>query len=263
VITPHNSWLNNMADDGTCAFSAGEGVVSDPRLGPLRNNGGPTDTHALQAGSPAIDAGDPSLCSANSPDQRHAPALNNCDIGAFEFGSEPPQAPLPPPQAGETVNVNRSRGIVKVKIPGSDEFFDLQDATQVPVGSTFDTSKGRVNIVAAGGSDGWFYQGVFKLGQKRGRKPLTTMTMTGRLQCGGGNQASAAQKRKKRRLWGNAKGKFRTKGKHSAATVVGTRWLVEDRCNGTLTRVARGKVRVRDGNKTIVLRAGQRYFARK
>ena len=47
-------------------------------------------------------------------------------------------------------------------------------------------------------------------------------------------------------LWGNGKGKFRTNGKYSSATVRGTIWLVEDRCEGTLTRVRRGTVAVRD-----------------
>jgi CSLREA domain-containing protein len=255
-------WAANLSDDASCAFEAGQGtVVGDPRLGALGNNGGPTDTRALLAGSAAINTGDQSLCSAGSPDQRHAPSTDACDIGAFEFGARPPEPQLPPPVAGETVNANRSRGSVKVKLPGSDEFFDLEQAQQVPVGSTFDTSKGRVNLVAAGSQKSWFYQGVFRLGQSRGARPLSTLTLTGRLVCGGGNRAIAAAK-KKRRLWGDGKGKFRTKGKHSAATVVGTRWLVEDRCNGTLTRVARGKVRVRDGKRTIRLRAGQKYFAR-
>jgi hypothetical protein len=257
-------WTANLSDDGTCAFAPGEGISVDPLLGPLANNGGPTDTHALRAGSPAINAADPNSCFQGSPDQRHAPAPDACDIGAYEFGAQPPQAQLPPPQAGETVNVSRARGTVKIKIPGSSEFFELEDGQQVPVGSTFDTAKGRVNLQAAGSQRAWFYQGVFKLGQGKGRKPLTTLTLSGRLQCGGGGgKANAAQKRKKkRRLWGDGRGKFRTKGKHSAATVVGTRWLVEDRCNGTLTRVRKGVVRVRAGRKTIRLRAGQQFFAR-
>jgi CSLREA domain-containing protein len=255
-------WTANLSDDSTCTFAAGEGITTNPLLGPLANNGGPTDTHALGAGSPAINAGDPNSCLQGSQDQRHAPAPDACDIGAYEFGAVPPQADLPPPVAGETVNVSRARGTVKVKLPGSDEFFDLEGGQQVPVGSTFDTVKGRVNLQAAGSQRAWFYEGVFKLGQGKGRKPLSTLTLAGRLQCGGGGKASIAQKRKKRRLWGDGKGKFRTKGKHSAATVVGTRWLVEDRCNGTLTRVRKGVVRVRAGRKTIRLRAGQQYFAR-
>ena len=76
--------------------------------------------------------------------------------------------------------------------------------------------------------------------------------------------SAAAKKVTKRRLWGDGKGKFRTKGKHSAATVVGTKWLVEDRCDSTLTRVVRGKVSVRDfvKKKTVSVKAGGRYTAR-
>jgi ferric-dicitrate binding protein FerR (iron transport regulator) len=87
--------------------------------------------------------------------------------------------------------------------------------------------------------------------------------MTGKLSCGGG--ASAAASTKKRRLWGDGKGRFRTKGKHSAATVVGTKWMVEDRCNGTLTKVLRGTVSVRDfkKRKTVRVTAGHQYFAKR
>jgi ferric-dicitrate binding protein FerR (iron transport regulator) len=71
-------------------------------------------------------------------------------------------------------------------------------------------------------------------------------------------------KKKKRRLLGDGNGKFRTKGKHSAATVVGTKWLVEDRCKSTLTRVTKGRVSVRDfvKKKTVIVRAGKKYIAR-
>jgi ferric-dicitrate binding protein FerR (iron transport regulator) len=63
---------------------------------------------------------------------------------------------------------------------------------------------------------------------------------------------------------GDGSGRFRTKGRHSAATVVGTKWLVEDRYTSTLTRVVRGKVSVRDcvRKKTVAVRAGNRYIAR-
>ena len=48
------------------------------------------------------------------------------------------------------------------------------------------------------------------------------------------------------------------------ATVVGTKWLVEDRCASTLTKVTRAKVRVRDfaKRKHVVVRAGKQYVAR-
>ena len=43
-----------------------------------------------------------------------------------------------------------------------------------------------------------------------------------------------------RHLWGDGKGDFQTRGRGAAATVRGTIWLTEDRCDGTLVRVRRG-----------------------
>jgi hypothetical protein len=64
----------------------------DPLLGPLADNGGPIETHALLAGSPAIDAGDPSIVfNPAEHDQRGAPFARvsggRIDIGAFEVQS--------------------------------------------------------------------------------------------------------------------------------------------------------------------------------
>ena len=76
-------------------------TAADPQLDPagLKSNGGPTQTIALLAGSPAIDHGDPSVCAAppvNDVDQRGVPrgTVSDplCDIGAFEFNGGPRQA---------------------------------------------------------------------------------------------------------------------------------------------------------------------------
>jgi len=265
---PRNLTSHNLAADNTCLFaSAAEGTVGDPRLAGLANNGGPTDTMALRSGSPAIDAADPQTCPTGSgTDQRYAAAVGVCDIGAFEFGGKPPEPTVPPPVAGKTVNVSTKSGKVLVKLPGSDEFFDLEDVQQIPVGSTIDTRKGKVTFKAAGKAKVWLYEGLFKFSQKKGKKPLTTLTLTEKLTgCKGSGKASIAKKKvRKRRLWGDGKGRFTTKGKHSAATVVGTKWYVEDRCNGTLTVVKRGVVKVRDfkKRKTVTVRAGHKYFAK-
>jgi hypothetical protein len=50
----------------------------------------------------------------------------------------------------------------------------------------------------------------------------------------------------------------------SSATVRGTIWLVQDQCNGTLTKVKRGTVAVRDlkRKKTVSVKAGHSYLAR-
>jgi CSLREA domain-containing protein len=263
AIQQPSGWQNSMADDATCTFAGGGATQQDPRIGPLRNNRGPTDTHALLAASPAINAGAASLCGAN--DQRGAAPVGTCDLGAFEFGGDVPEPVLPPPVPGETVNVSLRSGTVKVKIAGSDEFFTLRDNQQIPVKSTVDTTKGQITLVAAGRKQkAWFYDGVFKFGQSRGGRPLTTLSLTAKLSCPRGNGAIAAAK-KKRRLWGDGKGRFRTKGSFSSATVRGTKWLTEDRCNGTLTRVKKGTVTVRDfrRKRTVILRAGQRYLAKR
>jgi hypothetical protein len=93
TITSHGY---NLSSDTTCAFSGpGDLNNTDPLLGPLKNNGGPTQMLALLAGSPAIDAGNPAGCvdpagKLLTTDQRGQPRPDpedagvGCDIGAYE-----------------------------------------------------------------------------------------------------------------------------------------------------------------------------------
>ena len=73
-----------------------------------------------------------------------------------------------------------------------------------------------------------------------------------------------ARKKRRRTLFSNVKGRFRTRGRHGAATVRGTMWLTQDRCDGTLVFVRHGLVAVRDFSlrKTKVVKAGHSYLAR-
>jgi hypothetical protein len=66
------------------------------------------------------------------------------------------------------------------------------------------------------------------------------------------------------KLWGSGKGKFKTSGKYASATVRGTIWLTQDECDGTLVRVKRGTVSVRDlkRKKTVTVKTGHSYLAR-
>jgi hypothetical protein len=57
--------------------------MADPKLGPLADNGGPTKTMALLAGSPAIGGG----AGCPSTDQRGEPRKGACDIGAYQHGA--------------------------------------------------------------------------------------------------------------------------------------------------------------------------------
>lgn len=71
----------NISDDSSCG-TVFDLTIADPVLGPLADNGGPAMTHALLAGSPAINAG--TNCTVGV-DQRYAPRDAQCDLGAFEF----------------------------------------------------------------------------------------------------------------------------------------------------------------------------------
>jgi CSLREA domain-containing protein len=69
---------------GSSGFGASGDILNQPpNLGPLTNNGGPTQTMALLFGSPAINAGNPSAAPAT--DQRGVARSGKTDIGAFEY----------------------------------------------------------------------------------------------------------------------------------------------------------------------------------
>ena len=85
----------NMSSDSSCNFSgSGDLNGTNPKLGALHSNGGPTQTIALPKGSPAIDAGNPAGCrdfagNLLTKDQRGQPRpgageTTGCDMGAYE-----------------------------------------------------------------------------------------------------------------------------------------------------------------------------------
>jgi len=104
----------NLIEYSGCPFSGDTGTDINglsAQLGPLQDNGGPTQTMALGPGSPALDGGDPTGCTdaqgvPNLTDQRGYgrpyPAGGRCDIGAFEYGAaaSPSGTPATTPTAG-------------------------------------------------------------------------------------------------------------------------------------------------------------------
>ena len=104
----------------TCGFTGtGDIVDTDPLLGPLQDNGGPTFTHALLPGSPAIDAVPVAECTDpdGNPltmDQRgsHRPSGVGCDKGAFELVI----LDIKPGTHPNSINCNNERGVIAVAI---------------------------------------------------------------------------------------------------------------------------------------------------
>jgi hypothetical protein len=217
------------------------------------------------------------------------------DVGADGTFTTPAKglADLPPPVVGEAANVVPvGSGPVFVCVESErvclaalaarisqkgEGFVPLSEARQIPVGSFLDTRRGAVRLVSAtpGGrtQSGRFAAGVFQMLQSRARrqKGLTELRLKGSSfkRCRAsrsGTRAGAAQlsRRTIRRLRANATGRFRTRGRNSSATVRGTVWITADRCDGTLTKVKRGRVVVRDlrRQRSVVVRAGKSYLAK-
>ena len=185
------------------------------------------------------------------------------------------------PRLARTAIVRPVKGVPAMSPTGIRRFVPLRDRVNLPLASRLDARRGTVSLVAASGrrrrsQRGRFAAGVFQILQRRARRPLTNIVLKGGnfRRCRGGGRsgdpdsATAARRHRSRRvvrrLRGNARGRFRSRGRYSAATVRGTVWDMVDRCDGTLTRVKRGKVVVRDfrRKRNITLRAGQRYLAR-
>jgi hypothetical protein len=194
------------------------------------------------------------------------------------------------PRVGKTVIARVVSGRVFVRLPSGS--VALNGAEVLPVGAIVNAVRGRLALTSAASQTtgrkktqrAEFYDGIFKIAQKRAKRPFTEIKLqspTFRKVCGasprsarasrtGSLRAGASAAKRKRskkvvsRLWGNGKGNFRTAARHSAATVRGTIWLTQERCDGTLTRVTRGVVKVRDltAHKTVTVRAGHSYLAR-
>lgn len=84
----------NLIEDGGCGAPLG----GDPKLALLLDNGGPTATHALLPGSPAIDAADKTFCIATDQRNIRRPVLASpeaCDLGAFERQPRTPASVSP------------------------------------------------------------------------------------------------------------------------------------------------------------------------
>jgi hypothetical protein len=180
------------------------------------------------------------------------------------------------PVAGQSFNLELVDGTVDLICPGENAISRLKDFKQIPMGCLINTRNGTANLIASKGSSGenqaaHFWGGVFIATQPPGDNQKVELKLAGKRMCErrGGAKGSATISRRKRgggrRLWGSGKGNYKTSGSYGSATVLGTTWLVVDRCDSsTLFKVTEGTVWVRDliKSKLIVLKPGDQYIAK-
>ncbi len=184
-----------------------------------------------------------------------------------------------PPNAGDWANGKAVSGDVTVKLPGDPTFYDLDAGVRIPIGSQVDTTNGEVKLTTDTAGSGraqastvttqtaYFRAGLFKLTQPQ-HSALVTEILRGAIDCtvprASSSSATAEISRRRRRLWGRGHGRHRTRGRHGSASVRGTEWLTEDRCDGTFFKVKHGTVLVYDKHKhkTVTVTAGHTYLAK-
>jgi Tol biopolymer transport system component len=167
------------------------------------------------------------------------------------IGPQPPATdPVGQPRERDPVAAAPVRGTVRVRARGSRRFVRLRRAGAIPNGSEIDTRRGVLRLVVA------TRRGTASALVSRGRAIVdrTTLTLSGPRACPSG----------RRLLMRAGDARFRTRTKRTAATGRRSAWLTRDRCNGTVTEVARRKVAVKDlaRRRTVLVRARDSYRAR-
>ena len=201
-----------------------------------------------------------------------------------------PKAPVPaPPSLGKSFT-GSATGLVLIQVNG--KFVPLTQLSKIPNGAVINALHGTLtlNTAASGGTQhatlaakkkpkkpktqsGKFGGAVFKVTQTH--SGLATLALVEGAKFKGapsfsscttkqGKAVTAAVSAKTLQLLhASAKGKFRTKGRYSAATIRGTIWTIADRCDGTLTHAIKDVVTINDFvlHKTIALHPGHSYLA--
>jgi fibronectin-binding autotransporter adhesin len=151
----------NIDDDGSCGFNApsiSDSTTLDSTLGPLAENGGPTETVALLPGSPAIGVVPAADCPPT--DQRGVTRPTPCDIGAYQIGGS--TAPTPTiakvrPAKGKpgkkvTITGSRLSGATAVSFDGTAASITTDAATKITTKVPAGAKTGTISVTTPGGT---------------------------------------------------------------------------------------------------------------
>jgi hypothetical protein len=186
-------------------------------------------------------------------------------------------AAVPVPVLAVSGNVAPVSGVVLVKLPGSSSFIALTSLRNIPFGTIIEATHGKVTVTTQGPhgepQSMTFFEGQFKLTQGRNGVVIAELnggnfsvcpTARERAHVALASAAHASPKHVVRKLWAEGHGSYTTKGNYAAGAVLGTRWLTEDLCDGTLIKVATDKVAVTNlvNHKKKTVKAGHSYLAK-
>jgi streptogramin lyase len=168
--------------------------------------------------------------------------------------------------ADPTITLKKISGAIFVRTPDATTFSSLSGARRVPVGTEVEASNGKVSLTASSGQQGVFYEGRFVILVSQPGVIVLQLSGSSFKNCRNARTLASAEKPRppRRRLWGRAKGKFRTRGRYSITSVRGTTWLTADSCDGTVARVTGGTVGVTDllRGRQVVVRTGKSYLSK-
>jgi uncharacterized repeat protein (TIGR01451 family) len=269
--TAHDVTVNDTVPDGVTFVRAGasQGVGcagSGPvtcSLGDIPGKGSASITVVVVANDEGTLTDGASVSSSTTDP---VPQNNSSNGSATSSQAPPPADQLSGVQVQGDVTVNGQPFTGGTIAYGS--LIDVKIGSQI----TFSSDVGKIVVFPPDGVETSFIvvrtTSSFRLPSGRlstGPTIQFTLTGGGLSTCGTKALGDGAAKKKppSRSLWANGHGHYRTKGKYSSATVSGTYWYTRDTCDGTLTKVKRGRVQVRDfvKNKTVFVTAGHEYFA--
>jgi hypothetical protein len=243
----------NIERGSDCGFTGTANKQgTDPALGPLANNGGPTDTQALLSGSPAIDFAPAAGCPATDQRGVSRPQGALCDSGAFEVAVAPPD---------KFAGCLNATGKLKGTSLGPAKLGRTQKAQRRKFkGLKLRTRKGLDRYCARGG-------GTFRIGYPTSRLSRTLKRSLRRKVKGRVVIVLTSSKRFSLKTLrpGDSSRKASRKLKHERKLKVGkNRWLVVPGRKVTLlVRIQGGKVReigIGDGRLTHGTKATKRFL---
>jgi hypothetical protein len=199
------------------------------------------------------------------------PAASSPIATPSPVAGDPSLPPVTRPLLGRSATIATAAGSVTVELPGTGTYIPLDRASTVPLGTTINASTGTVRLTNVRDRSGklqtaTFWGGAFVVHQARTKQTATVIALAAPACTKARRLADVATKAPRAlHLWAHdTHGRFVTRGHSAVATVRGTTWLTQESCAGTLVKVSRGVVSVRDlvRHRTIVIHAGQTYLAR-